>query len=1129
MNYQFLSANPVECYPSPIEGAEPVYLNPSNKHFALLKQLSLEEVRNLIDEYADLRMESGWHSLMNVSARTGKHISFFNNHKNEMTRVNTAVVLCHFGFTANFQIIENRKKWSVEEQRRLVAPLKPKTKAEMLALFANSHEDESGYMFLKSLADKSTSGTDFFGRLIDDLFIAIVKDEERRGKPGRHATRARTLEFLSLAASKGWLLFPFLNYEGTEPVVNILINGWHFNNYFQEIYRPTEAGLILDDIAKIEFQSNNDEKIQRSVCYLLLCSTFRTYDQVSKEFLERALDLVIRYSMPEKPESSATAPGLTKKVFNAVLRLRNSKIGKFPSLQPISVGRGAKTIDDYVSFQYLRDEYPNLSTWANQFEEWIKSSVDTQHQLRKAACSEFANFLVTLPDPPTSPNATLRRNINDTTSVGNTFRNHLARVLISPQVRNTRLTMVSQFFQFVADITRRADNTSWFPNPIDIRFDRFDQEYRGQGSPRKAIGSHIMETMRQILIEDDYAWSKARTSWGHLVDKQTGRLEYVWCPSEAILLYLLLSVPIRGLQGRMLDSGQGDSEIYDFDLERIIPNPNQLLVDGKLDATRREGILQVMPSGMVGGEDILGLWITTNKTSGEGYFIPWVSGELLTQLKYQRDWLFRYADIPNMHNITAGQGKRSVPAELEGIGGKYYCLFQDVFAQQVHDHSLPVAKQKTSKLWGKLCLETQNRMNAKAEVGNRIMLVESGTENDTNPKAIHDVHSLRISGITDLLDRGVPLNIVSEYVAGHATYIMTLWYDKPAPGAIRKHLQEAQKMAGQMHTSLPSFTQEELIEHKPYLVGHHQFADFYNGFDALEENRGLATIRHSGICPGTRCSEGALDDRQRASPVPFGDRGPSCPQCRFWLTGPAFLLGQTIEGNQLIFKIRSKIESLTKIREKVMDAEDAGMVGQAEIFRGQQDVEERQLNDMLTEWWHRMRFYEASRQKLAAYRASLKGDQQTESNQGVTVFPEGDALPEPDWAVSRATELELKHFLSTCAEFLPEGTLDAQVAKQDIEIAVAKFLAINGKGDLAAMLFTLDEDERLTAANLTVELLLSASKDPEHATLVLEGKEKMDAIPNLQRGIEYLYGEGLTKTLKAKIRGTTKGLKHEDN
>ncbi|WP_334186816.1 VPA1269 family protein [Noviherbaspirillum sp.] len=1125
MTYQYLLVDSSECYPSSIDGAEPVFFNPSNKHFALVKQPSLENVKALIEEYAELRIETGWEDLMEQGLNGGRsNIKFFNAAKKGLTHVSPAAVLPRLGIANNFQLHIAVDSLSAEEQIQLAAPLKPKNKAEMLALYVGSIEDQNGYAFFQSLANESTSGIEFFGRLIDDLCSVIANYELRNGKPPRHPTMTRTLEFLSLASSKGWLLFPFMQYDGEEKLSRILSTHWQLKYYWRPAYRSPIVDALLREVDEVDDTAREDVRFEKVIIFLMLCSTFRTYDQLSKELLVRCLDLIRTYPT----STTKTTPNMSRKALNALLRLRNSKFPNQNPLQPIAVGRGADTLDDYVSYQHLRDEYPDLTEWANSFEEWIKSVVDTQHGLRKTICNDLAKFIVQLPTPPRTPLNVLRAHINDATKDGNTFRNYVARLYKTPAPRNVRLQIAGQFFQFISDRARMADNAVWFPNPVDFRFDKFSGESQAQGSVRKAIGAHIMETMRQILIEDDYQWSKARTSWGHLVDKQTGRLEYVWCPSSALLLYMMLSVPLRGVQGRMLDSGEGDAEIYDFESERMIPNPNQLPVDGKIDTLRQEGILQVRPSGMVNGGDILALWITTNKTSEAGYFIPWVSEDLLKQLKYQRDWLFRYSDLPNMQSTSDGQGHRSAPEELSNVGGKFYCLFRDVFADQVHDHSLPVARQKTAKLWGQLCLEAQNRINAANQSGGRVILVVPGTENSTNPKAIHDLHSLRVSGITDLLDRGVPLNIVSEYVAGHATYIMTLWYDKPAPGAARRYLDEAHRQVGDKRSAVPSFTQDELIEHKPYLVTHEDFADVYNGFDALEENKGLAIVRHSGICPGTRCDEGAIDDRGRAGPVPIGDRGPSCPQCRFWLTGPAFLLGQTIEGNQLILKIRAKTASLTNIREKVMDAEDAGQGGAAEVLKGQADVEERQLNDMLTEWWHRMRFYEASRQKLSAYRSFLReADGGDAGHQEITVLADESGLPDPDWAVTRATNLELQHFLSTCAEFLPDGALDAKAAKQDVEIAVAKFLAINNKVELTAMYFTLEEDERLMAANLTVELLLQASKDPEHATLILEGKEKMAAIPNLQRGVEYLFGEGLTKLVKKKAFQSTRELNDE--
>ncbi|WP_188048259.1 hypothetical protein [Vibrio vulnificus] len=99
----------------------------------------------------------------------------------------------------------------------------------------------------------------------------------------------------------------------------------------------------------------------------------------------------------------------------------------------------------------------------------------------------------------------------------------------------------------------------------------------------------------------------------------------------------------------------------------------------------------------------------------------------------------------------------------------------------------------------------------------------------------------------------------------------------------------------------------------------------YTAFDALKKNAGIVSIKLSGICPGASCEEGGLDPYKKIGvPVPVGDRGPSCPQCRFWITGPMFLLGQVVEGNQLIRKIKKKVIAIDKIRESIIDAEDNG-------------------------------------------------------------------------------------------------------------------------------------------------------------------------------------------------------------
>nr|CBA28356.1 hypothetical protein Csp_A06860 [Curvibacter putative symbiont of Hydra magnipapillata] len=811
--------------------------------------------------------------------------------------------------------------------------------------------------------------------------------------------------------------------------------------------------------------------------------------------------------------------------------LHNSHFASAPRQAQITKNRPKISLDEFSSLSDSVVEHPHLAGWAKQLSAFIRDNPNAPGSglQRKSYCVEFLDFLVSLPTPPLHPLDTQRSHINDFTEGGPCFRNYLRREIKTPDGCNSRLQQMSQFFSFIQDRQRvefkgGLHEAKWFANPIDMRRDRFNVELRS-GTTRKSISADILETMRKLLIEDDYAWAKQwDCDWAHLVNQETKRLEYVWCPSAALCLYTLLSLPLRSLQARMFDSGEGDAVIYDFDSGRMLPNPNQLPVNGRIDPNRREGFLQVMPSGLASDPELLGLWICVNKTSDEGYAIPWISDDLLHHLRYQREWIQRYAPHPNTQTIEDAQGHRNTPQEWIDSQNRFYCLFRDpAVIDRVSDKSFPVSKQKLGKIWGRLSFAVQERLNALAsEDKNRVTLARFGSKRDTDPIALHDLHSLRVSGITDLLDRGVPLNIVSEYVAGHATYIMTLWYDSPAPGSVRRAMMQAHERAGESLGPLPRLLDSEIAEMKPFLISHPDHEGMYTGFDALQENTGLIHVRHSGICPGTRCEEGGLTSKGRIDPVPVGDRGPSCPQCRFWLTGPAFLLGQVIEGNQLIMKIRKKVDSLASCRQKIMDAEDANDTALADLLRGKNDVEERQLNNMLAEWWHRMRFYESSIAKLDAYRKARDTKESAQGTEPIVLFRRQDK-GDPHFGYGSATELELKHFLSTCSEILPAFTDEGLSAHQDIELAVGRFLAVNDEQELSSMFFKLDEAQRLAAANLAIELLQRASASPMDTNALLEGKIKLKNLPHLQGDLKSLLSGGVNKAMVGAKRRLTQG------
>lgn len=1112
MTYKYMSADAPLVFPASTPLASTVYLNTDKTQFKLQRSPSIAELIAGIEEYATKRAAILWREMAKIEedrCRLFAHVG------NAFNNVNKATVTAILGSSTAGQAL--RQELRGADLVDAIAKLEPKGWGEVEALYRLKRGTECaiGRDYFLGIASGAPTAFDFFGKLIDAVLESTADVDPTRGTLPMTFHQPRVYEFLGFAVTKGWLLFPFLH--GQSGVREQLLIG-HYANAgaaFGKEYRPPQVDELFNSFAAMKVARTTELGREIHLRNLMLASTFRSVDQATTSLFKTCID-IISASEGVQPIQHA---GKVRKTYNGLLRLHNSRCPAAPVQAVLTNPREAVSVNDFASFEDVRKSSPHLSTWCDWFEHFVRDTKDTQGQIRKTACAEFAGFLSSLPMPPRSPLEITRAHINDY-SVGNAacYRGYLAQKLTSASARNGRLQMLGQFFDFVKErlvATHRGDprDAPWFAQPVDLKFDKFSDTLKS-GTTRKAIAAHVMEEMRQVLTENDYAWSKTQGSWAHLSNERTKNLEYVWCPSPTILLYTLLTLPLRSLQARLFDSGEGDTHIFDFDKCVMVPNPNQIPIDGAIDQGRREGVFQVIPSGMLDVVDIVGVWVPVNKTSDKGYHIPWVSDDFLRHMRYQYEWVRQYAAHPNAHGIIEVQGHRNHPEEWVQRQSKFICLFRDPTVERIPDPSLPVSKQKLLKLWVQLCAETERRINSRVKTeSQRVKLVEPGAGGKL--RAIHDIHTLRVSGITDLLDRGVPLNIVSEYVAGHATYIMSLWYDKPPPGKIRQTLKAFEAAAGGSHAAIPKFTDEEVDAMRPYLVVNSSYEGMYTGFDAIGENAGLLQFRLAGICPGTRCEEGGITSNGRITAVPVGDRGPSCPQCRFFLTGPAFLLGQCIEGNQLILKIRKKIQALDTLRGSILELEDAGDFGQADVLRAQTDAEERHLNDMLTEWWHRMKLYEASVHKLEDYRRFIKEKQ---SGDGRLMLVADTPSDELSFSFKQSTELELEHFLSTCAELLPNYAQESKAVALDLEMAVGKFLAINDHKDLTSMYFTLTDDQRLTAANLAVELLMGSAEDPSKAADLLEGRTPLKALPGLQKSL----ADMLMASSKASSRKTIK-------
>lgn len=1101
MTYKYISTEPPAVFPASTALAPAVHLNTDKTRFKFLTTPSMREVRAAIDSYAALRGEALWKELTTVKDGSCK---LFAKAGNSLRNVNRGAVNAILG--EDLKVNQLLELVTGKEASRVLKALKPKTVSDMDALYRLSGNRESaiGHDYLMGAARAADSALAFYGTIIEALFEGSRDVKPQRGNIPKTYYQARVYEFLGYSATKGWLLFPFVHPQSGIQEHLHLSHGSNQGAIFAKAYRPPEADELMSELANMEVAKTTEVNRETHLRNLMLASTLRSLAQVTTPLLATCVDLVLEANEPMTAQQASKQ----RKTYNALLRLHNSRCAGAPTQALLLKTREAVKLDDFSSFSQLRTEHPHMSEWTQWFEEFVKGAPRHARSNPEDRMLRICGLPVHSAEP--APLA------------------YASHAVPHQRLPSRKRRLLPRLPGHEAQLPCRKERTTGHARPV-LRFRERPTACETQGRPKicpvvGATRGHEVGPIQRdaeerdhpegdcstrhggdaqvALTEDDYAWAKAQGGWTHLVNEKTKALEYVWCPSAALLLYTLLTLPLRSLQARLFDSGEADAFVFDFERRVMVPNLNQVAIGGVVDPNRREGVFQVIPSGMLDVSDVIGIWVPVNKTSDEGYHVPWVSDDLLEHLRHQHEWVRTYAAHPNPHGIIEVQGHRNQPEEWMQSQSKFLCLFRDPSADRGTDPSLPVSKQKLLKLWVKLCAESERRINSLAQSeSQRVQLV---TTAGGKTRALHDIHTLRVSGITDLLDRGVPLNIVSEYVAGHATYIMTLWYDKPSPGQMRQVLKNAEATAGRSAAAIPMFTEAEAHAMRDYLVTNSSYKGMYTGFDAMTENAGLLQFRLGGICPGTRCEEGGLTSNGRIAPVPVGDRGPSCPQCRFWLTGPAFLLGQCIEGNQLILKIRKKIQALDALRTSILDAEDAQDFAQADLLRGQTDVEERQLNDMLTEWWHRMKLYEASVHKLEDYKRFLKGNRGVAAPASQLVLVADQASEDLTFSFKQSTQLELEHFLSTCAELLPDYALESKAVALDLEMAVGKFLAINEHSDLTSMYFKLTDDQRLSAANLAVELMLGAAEDPSQASDLLEGRTPLSSLPHLQKGLSEL-------------------------
>lgn len=586
--------------------------------------------------------------------------------------------------------------------------------------------------------------------------------------------------------------------------------------------------------------------------------------------------------------------------------------------------------------EYLASKGQHFREWVSLFEEWHNLQILKNSKSIKASISLFLQFLeeknlhispaefMLLSKKPSFWN--YLKNLSYLKP--NTLRSHALRMYeFTNWIINDKLSDEDD-----GDLITLA--TPLLPLDVYHHVSNYTAaSTKGKADNVKAIlPIKYLNLIRQILTENDHEWPRSQEwTYKKMLNHDTGEVEWVWHPHLTYLYLFLLEVPVRKIQVLCLDSGEGDDSQW-LDGEW---HPNTSIHAGYWSRNHGDkmgrGVTRKAYNNGVGTTSI---YINTNKTQDvqkgfsatSGYTINWHNESLIKLINYMREWQKTYNPVygPVSYRDLPPNTFSDSPTEavMNLIPDRFY-LFRYPLNSATHSShaSAPPADYLTFRFWHLLMNELERRLN---EMGENVVITLGWTANIPN-KSIFTPHSLRGSGLTALAETGVPIEILSKVVAGHASILMTLGYIKYNNAYISNILDEARL----------KMEQNEQENYTQYLKNAtwddaYKYSVFNEELDSDQWETSKAAHlfenRQIGICPnsGTRCGDGGEVIRKNGTNKPvhgpvIGGSG-NCVRCRFLITGLPFLVPLWLKANKDLSEAQQvsiEVETLSKDLERL--------------------------------------------------------------------------------------------------------------------------------------------------------------------------------------------------------------------
>lgn len=442
----------------------------------------------------------------------------------------------------------------------------------------------------------------------------------------------------------------------------------------------------------------------------------------------------------------------------------------------------------------------------------------------------------------------------------------------------------------------------------------------------KPMPEKYFALLKEILDEGERGWPGRCGHFDVNIKYENGAVERVYCPVLPTLYSLMIRLPLRRGQVRRFDSGEGD--MRRFNGETMSWEHNTSIPAGYWSKNSVDKHDRGYAYEFADDEEakITGFFINTNKT-GAPYHIPWQDPAIHRMLWELRVWQEKYQPIQNPTDpIDYIDSPANTPKPLLAKLPKIFALFRLPPGPPSYRVGCPPSQSECDKAWHLLMAEVERRFN-EANPTRKITIVASQKKTGQPQSSLYKSHGLRVRGLSNLYQSGVPIELLSKLVAGHASILMTLYYIKYEPHKVHDMLTKAafETQSRAAREFIESFQTWSIEEARARSVA----ADPSAIQNALQkEDQAQFCNVEIGMCPndGTRCMEGGpptrkstgkSGDKSTYGPVPGGRR--NCVLCRFFVSGPPWLVPLEIFQNALLEKIAHRYRQVNRIQREVSE------------------------------------------------------------------------------------------------------------------------------------------------------------------------------------------------------------------